>query len=221
MEMDFIKSHWRPIITICLFFSLLFFRQYIELVFIAWFIFSIVIIFIEWRRINKFIKDYILLDLAITILSIIIYFFAKVRATTHFNNKYEIFAEYLNYSVTAWAGITGTIVLITICSLILSLCLAIKIKKMPIKQGKDLIKLVELFIHSFSCILLCIWITPIFQLVDKHDKTLLYLDAYQYSDCQIPEHNIAIRKDNETCYLFKFKGILLDWELEKHQSKKP
>ena len=55
MEMDFIKSHWRTIITICLFFSLLFFRQYIELVFIAWFIFSIVIIFIEWRKINKFI----------------------------------------------------------------------------------------------------------------------------------------------------------------------
>lgn len=221
MEMDFIKSHWRTIITICLFFSLLFFRQYIELVFIAWFIFSIVIIFIEWRKINKFIKDYIILDLAITILSIIIYFFAKVSATTHFNNKYKIFTEYLNYSVTAWAGITGTIVLITICSFILSFCFTLKIKKMSIRQFKDYVKMGELFIHSISCVLFCIWITPIYQLVDEYDKILLYLDAHQYSDCQIPEHNIAIRKDNETCYLFKFKGILLDWELEKHQSKKP
>ncbi|MBQ9601111.1 MAG: hypothetical protein IJR46_03780, partial [Neisseriaceae bacterium] len=98
MEMGFIKSHWRPFITVSLLLSLIFFRQHIKLVFIAWFIFSIVIIFVEWRKINKFIKDYIIVDLAITILSIIIYFFAKVRATTHFNNKYEIFTEYLNYS---------------------------------------------------------------------------------------------------------------------------
>ena len=191
MEMDFIKSHWRPFITVSLLLSLIFFRQHIKLVFIAWFIFSIVIIFVEWRKINKFIKDYIIVDLAITILSIIIYFFAKVRATTHFNNKYEIFTEYLNYSVIAWAGITGTIVLITICILILSFCFSVKIKKMPIKRRKDLIKMGELFIHSISCVLLCMWITPVFQLVDKYDKTLLYLDAHQYSDCQAPEHNIA------------------------------
>ena len=220
METNFIKLYWRSFITVSLLLSLFFFRQYIELVFIAWFIFSIVIIFVEWRKINKFIKNYILLDLAITILSVIIYFFAKVRATTHFNNKYEIFTEYLNYSVTAWAGITGTIVLITICSLILSLCFKFKIKKMPIRQFKDYVKMGELFIHSISCFLFCMYITPVHQLVDEYDKILLYLDAHQYSDCQAPEHNIAIRKDNETCYLFKFNGIL-EWELEEYQSKKP
>ena len=88
------------------------------------------------------------------------------------------------------------------------------------KKTTKVFKFFELLAHSFSCMLVSFCFVPVLQTIDKHDKVLLYLDAYTHSDCQAPENNIAIRMDNETCYLFKFNAISFELELEKHSSKK-
>ena len=218
------KLHWRIITPILLvityFFSSKFFPQYSWTILVCFFIFSVAVLISESKNITKVIKDNILIGFGITLFVGIIYFSAKVNATDHFNTKYSIYPEYLNYSITAWAVLVSTIFLILISSLILFICFSTQIKKDEEKPMKTIFKFIELVAHSFSCMLIAFCFVPVLQTIDKHDKVLLYFDAYTHSDCQTPENDIAIRKDNETCYLFKFNPISLELELKKHSSKK-
>ncbi|MBR3425814.1 MAG: hypothetical protein IKG79_07250 [Neisseriaceae bacterium] len=218
------KSNWRTITPIFLvvtyFCSFKFFPEYSWAVLVCSFVFSVAVLISESKNITTVIKDNILVSLSITFLVGITYFSAKVNATDHFNTKYGIYAEYLNYSITAWAVIVSAIFLILISSLILFICFFIQMKEEEEKQTTKVFKFFELLAHSFSCMLVSFCFVPVLQTIDKHDKVLLYLDAYTHSDCQAPKNNIAIRMDNETCYLFKFNAILFELELKKHSSKK-
>ncbi|MBQ9214135.1 MAG: hypothetical protein IJ150_09390 [Bacteroidales bacterium] len=217
------KSNWRTITPIFLvvtyFCSFKFFPEYSWAVLVCSFVFSVAVLISESKNITKVIKDNIFIGLGITLFVGITYFSAKVSATDHFNTIYGIYPEYLNYSITAWAVIVSAIFLILISSLILFICFSIQMKEEE-KQTTKVFKFFELLAHSFSCMLVSFCFVPVLQTIDKHDKVLLYLDAYTHSDCQAPENNIAIRMDNETCYLFKFNAILFELELKKHSSKK-
>lgn len=213
-----LELNWRAIIATSLFVGFLIFYQYFWLIWIGSFIFSVVIAIIERHQISQIIKENVFLGFATTLLSVMAYFFAKVSATHHFNEKYGIFAEYLNHSVIAWAGFVGTIFLISIpCS-----CLTIYFFFQALKnrQLKELVKGMELIVHTASCLWICLWLPPMYQLAEKHDKILLLLDAYEHSDCQAPKNHVAIRKDDKTCYLIVPKSFL-ELELQSYSSKKP
>lgn len=143
---------------------------------------------------------------------------AKVSAIHHFNEKYGIFSEYLNHSATAWAGFVGTIFLISIPCFLLALYFFFQAAKK--RQLKEMIKGMELMVHCASCFLICTWLPPIYQIAEKHDKILLYLDAYSHSDCNPAKNYAAIRKDQQTCYLIISKGFL-NLELQPYPSQKP
>lgn len=148
---------------------------------------------------------------------VVIYFIAKISTTAHFNQMYKISPEYLNYSVIAKAGIAGSIAFLLIFTSILLINFVFKTEEKPLKKA---INLMEALVHLISLTLIIKFLPTISQTLDKYDVAFLYLDAYEYNDCQATEGKFTIRKDNEYCYLFKPKWIL-EWELEPYQSKKP
>lgn len=212
--LNIFKSNWRTIVpvflVIGLIFSILFFYQLYLPLLICSFIFSIVVFAIESRKISEIIKGNIFVWLLISVIYLIVYFLSKCYAIHYFNIKYDIFSEYLNYSVIALAGITGTIFFISLsCSFLFIYFL------LQIYYQNELIKKATALIHSISCCLAIGLSSITYSTVDNNEIALLYLDAYTYSDCQT-ENKFAIRKDNETCYLFS------NWKIEKiYQPKKP
>lgn len=215
-----IQCNWRAIIAISLFFSLFFSAKYnlLWLVWICSFFFSISITVIEWGRINTIIKDNILLTITTTILSAFAFFWAKVTATHHFNSKYGILTEYLNHSITAWAGFAGTIFLVSVpCIFLATYFFFLAIKN---RQLKEIVKGMELIVHCASCLLILAWLSPIYQMAEEHDKLLLLLDAYTHSDCKPPTNQLAIRKDHQNCYLILLESFP-NLELQQYSSQKP
>lgn len=217
MKLDF--YFLRPIIASGLFIAFLFFPQYFELILSCSFVFSIIVLIIERRKINKIIRNNILPTFFVGILSVVIYFLTKVYATHYFNNEYEIFTQNLNYSVQAWAGIVGTVSLILVLCIILIGYFFVQMIKEPTKELKGWIKVAEFSVYSFACAKIFIWLITLSSIVETYDKAFLRLDAYRYSDCQIPENQAAIRKNDETCYAFNLTGIL-EWELEPYSLPK-
>lgn len=213
-----LELNWRAIIATSLFFSFFIFHQYFWLFWFSSFVFSVVIAVIERHQISQVIKENVFLGFTITLLSVMAYFFAKASAAHHFNSKYGIFAEYLNHSVTAWAGFVGTIFLISIPCYLLTAYFVVQAARNS--QLKKLVKRMELIVHTASCLWICLWLPPMYQLADKYDKILLLLDAYEYSDCHAPKNHIAIRKDDKTCYLIVPKAFF-KLELNPYFSKKP
>lgn len=212
------KLNWRAITTTALFVGFFIAHQYFWLVWAISFIFSITVAWIERHNISQIIKDNVFLGLITAIFSTIAYFLAKVSAIHHFNEKYGIFAEYLNHSATAWAGFVGTIFFISIPCFLLALYFFFQSAKK--RQLKEMIKGMELIVHCASCLWICTWLPPMYQIAEQHDKTLLYLDAYSHSDCNPPKNHVAIRKDQQTCYLIISKGVL-DLQLQPYPAKKP
>lgn len=213
-----LELNWRAIIATSLFFGFLIFHQYFWLFWIGSFLFSIVITVLQRHQISQIIKDNVFFGFATTLLSMMAYFFAKVSAIHHFNAKYGIFAEYLNHAATAWAGFIGTIFLISIPCFLLAIYFFVQSTKK--RQLKELVKGMELVVHTASCLWICLWLPPVYQFAEKHDKILLLLDAYEYSDCQAPKNRLAIRRDDKTCYLIVTKEFL-EIELQPYSSKKP
>lgn len=98
--------------------------------------------------------------------------------------------------------------------MILVVCFFIQIIKTP-KDLKGWFKVAEFTVYSFACTQICIWLVTLSSIVETYDKAFLRLDAYRYSDCQTPENQAAIRKNDEICYVFNLTGIL-EWELKIH-----
>ena len=216
MKIDF--YFLRQIIIVCLFLSFFLLPQYLTFVFSCSFIFLVMVLISERRKINQIIRYNIFPSFCVSILGVVIYFLTKVNATHYFNNEYKIFTENLNYSVQAWAGIFGTFYLISTLCMILVGYFFIQMIKAP-KDLKGWFKVAEFSVYSFACTQICIWLTTLSSVVETYDKAFLRLDAFRYSDCQTPENQVAIRKVDEICYAFNLTGFL-EWELKPyHQSK--
>lgn len=211
------KSDWRATISVFLvigfIFSILFFCQLYWVLLGCSFIFSLVVFAVESRKISEIIKGNIFIWLIISMVYITTIFLTKVYATHYFNVKYDIFVKYLNYSIVAYTGIVGTIVFISIICFFLSFRFLFQIWR----QRKKFIKQAEPVIHLISCIMAIAFSSIVYLTVDNNETLLLYFDAYRYSDCQAPENQATIRKDDKTCYLMKYKGSL-KWELENYPS---
>ena len=194
--------------------------QYFHLLSVTFVIFSLVIAFtVERHKVWQFVSNIFFIPTTIALWSII-FFFAKSSATDYFNIKYGIFAENLNYSIQLKAGIIATISVIAIYCILLMIYFSIqmwKTRRKPLKEW--FAQFPELAINSFSCAFVFAFIVSLSQMADAADTNILHLDAYQYSDCQIPENEMAIRKNDNTCYSFSPTGIV-NWELKEYPRNK-
>ena len=206
----------RSIAAGCVFAICLCFPQY----FPAWIIFpvfslTIAVIFAK-HKIYQFISNVFFVPIT-AILWTVSYFFAKVYTVDYFNTKYGIFAENLNYSIQLKAGITATISVILIYCIALMIYFTIqmwKTRRKPLPEW--FAQCPELAIHSFSCAFVFAFVVSLSQIADAADTTILRLDAYQHSDCQTPENEVAIRN---ICYSFSPTGIV-NWELKEYPRNK-
>ena len=209
----------REIIAGSLLTTFLVFPQHYKLEWIAFVIFSITIAMIEKDKVYKIISNVLFLPIT-AILWTVSFFFAKSSATDYFNIKYGIFAENLNYSIQLKAGIIATVSIISIYCILLMIYFTIKMwktRKQPLQEW--FAHFPELAIHSFSCAFVFAFVVSLSQIADAVDTTILHLDAYQHSDCQTPENEIAIRKNDNTCYSFSPTGIV-NWELKEYPRNK-
>ena len=218
MKIDF--HLLRDIVAVILFAAFFLFPQHLKLVLFCSFALSIIVLTTEKHTINQIIRDNLFPSFCVSIVGAVIYFLTKVYATHYFNDEYGIFTENLNYSVQAWAGIVGTIYLILALCIMLIIHFSVQMIKTPTKELKGWVKVAKFAVYSFACAYIYIWLISAFNLIYNHDKAFLRLDAYQHSDCRTPENQVAIRKDDETCYAFNLTGFL-EWELNPtHQPKK-
>jgi len=148
--------------------------------------------------------------------SAVSFFITKILATGHFNRKYAIFKENLDYSVTAWAVCIACTILLCIPLL----CHSIKFtwRAFQSKQGATIS--FRNAIYAVSCLILTIILYSAYEKAEKQDLWLLWLDAYLYSDCNAPKGSYAIRKNNEACYQFIWQPYF-QLELEEYPVPKP
>lgn len=141
-------------------------------------------------------------------------FLAKISATHHFNNKYGIFPEYLDHSVTLWTVITACTFL-TIPILWYGL-------KFFIMSRKELSLLKSLKYGTHAITFAAMWWLLIMahNQAARYDRWLLLLDAYSHSDCRPGQGSFAIRKNNEACYRFILK-LPAELEMQEYPSLKP
>ena len=212
MKIDF--HLLRDFVAVCLAICFFIFPQHLELWLISSVIFVVVFkIPLEWHKMFQFLEKHFAI---ISILIALICFFTNISATHHFNDKYGILPENISHAVAALTGIWGFVVLIAILCVALVFRFGIKMNKNELKQPKDWVKMAELFVCSFACLQISMRILPVSQTINNHDKAFLHLDAYQYSDCQIPENKVAIRKNDTTCFSFKPTGELEEYPRNKH-----
>ena len=194
--------------------------QYLHLLSVTFVVFSLVIAFtVERHKVWQFVSNIFFIPTTIVLWSII-FFFAKSSTANYFNTKYGIFAENLNYSIQLKAGIIATISVISIYCILLMIYFTIqmwKTRRKPLSEW--FAQFPELAIHSFSCAFVFAFVVSLSQMADAADTTILHLDAYQHSDCQTPENEIAIRKNDNTCYSFSPTGIV-NWELKEYPRNK-
>ena len=209
----------RQIAAGCVFAICLCFSQY----FSAWIIFPafslMIALMFERHKIIKFITSKFFIW-SITLLSPVIYFFNTVQTTEYFNTKYGIFAENLKYSIQLKAGIISIISIIALFCIVLMIYFTIqmwKTRRKPLSEW--FAQFPELAIHSFSCAFVFAFVVSLSQIADAADTTILRLDAYQHSDCQTPENEVAIRKNDNICYSFSPTGIV-NWELKEYPRNK-
>ena len=75
-------------------------------------------------------------------------------------------------------------------------------------------------IYSITFIIMWYLLIMAYVQVAQYDRWLLILDAYSHSDCQPSRGGLAIRKNNEACYLFTFK-MPIQLEMKEVPSVKP
>ena len=203
-------KHLRSIAAGCVFAICLCFSQYlpVKTIFI---IFSAAIAIVERHTVFKIITNKFFLW-SIPILWAIAYFFAQIYAVDYFNSKYGIFAENLNFAVQVRAGFIATVFLFSIYCLLLYGYFIVKLWK----NQKQFANFSEASIHSFTCAFVFAFLVSLFPMADKYDTNILHLDAYEYSDCQTPENEMAIRKNDTTCFSFKPTGELEEYPRNKH-----
>ncbi|WP_156300651.1 hypothetical protein [Neisseria sp. 74A18] len=143
------------------------------------------------------------------------FFATKMFATWHFNNKYGIFKENLDFSVTAWAACIACTVLLCIPLF----CQSIKFAWQAFHSGSIMLSF-RYAIYSGSCLLLIVILGYAYRKVEQYDVWLLWLDAYRYSDCGMIQNGYAIRKNSEACYQFIFQS-LFQTELREYPAPKP
>lgn len=148
------------------------------------------------------------------VVSTLILFISRILAVHHYNGKYGIFPEYLNYSVSAWALIIACTVFIffpIFCWVFIFFYRAL--------SNKFTTSFANLS-HCATCI--CIWcILGIgYFKAEQYDRFLLLLDSYQYSDCNTPSNTLAIRKNKTHCYQFIFNATHFI-EMKEYSSLKP
>ena len=141
-------------------------------------------------------------------------FLAKIFAIHHFNGKYAIYPEYLNHSVTVWTIITASTFLI-----LPILWDSLKFFEVARKE-QAVLKSFKYAIYGITLIIACGVLSMGYFVASQHDKWLLILDAYSYSDCNPVQGSLAIRKDNQTCYQFISHGVM-QWEMDEYPSPKP
>ena len=149
------------------------------------------------------------------IFSAISFFITKMFATWHFNNKYGIFKENLDFSVAVWAACIS-------CTVVLCLplfCQSVKFACQAFHSGHTILSF-RCAIYSCSCILLIVVLGYAYQKAEQYDLWLLWLDAYRYSDCNMTQNGYAIRKHSEICYRFIFHS-LFQMELKAYPVPKP
>ena len=148
--------------------------------------------------------------------SAVSFFISKVLATGHFNRKYGIFKENLDYSSTAWAVCIA-------CTILLCfplICHSVRFTWRAFRSEKHIVVSLRNAIYAASCLLLIAILSVVYKKAEKQDLWLLWLDAYLYSDCNAPEGSYAIRKNNGTCYQFIWKSYF-QLELREYPAPKP
>lgn len=215
MKIDF--HLLRNITAVCLAICFFIFSQHLEL----WLISSVIFVAVfkiplEWHKITQFINKH---SFIMKMLSTVICFFISIYAARHFNDKYGILPENIKHSIAVLTVIWGIMFIISILCVALVFRFGIQMNKNELKQPKDWVKMAELFVCSFACLQISMWILPVSQTINNHDKVLLRLDAYQHSDCQTPENEVAIRKNDNICYSFSPTGIV-NWELKEYPRNK-
>lgn len=150
-----------------------------------------------WRK-RKQVIFQIRRALGLFIFSAISFFITKMLATSHFNNKYAIFKENLDFSVTAWAACIA-------CTIVLCIplfCQSAKFAWQAFHSGHTMLSF-RYAIYSCSCILLTIIFVYAYKKAEQYDLWLLWLDAHRYSDCGMAQGGYTIRKNNEACLCTK------------------
>ena len=147
--------------------------------------------------------------------SAVSFFIVKVLATGHFNRKYGIFKENLDYSSTAWAVCIACTILLCIPLL----CHSARFTWRAFQSEQHIVVSLRNAIYAASCLLLTAILSVAYEKAEKQDLWLLWLDAYLYSDCNAPKGSYAVRKNNEACYRFIWKPF--QFELREYPSPKP
>lgn len=140
-------------------------------------------------------------------------FIAKIFSIHHFNHKYGIYPEYLNYSISVWTIITA-ITFLTLPILWHILKLMIEGRNAP------LFKSFKKGIYAITLLMMWGLIIKAYDKATEYDRWPLMLDAYSYSDCKTSQGSIAIRKDDTTCYRF-ILSYPLKIEMQEYPSPKP
>ena len=149
------------------------------------------------------------------IVSTLTLFIGRIFAVHHYNNKYGIYPEYLNYSVSVWALITAITVFIFFP---LGYWAFIFAKRTW--DNNTFFNLLVNLSHCATCMLIWIAISYAYPYAKQYDAHLLILDSYTHSDCRPPAGATAIRKNDKECYQISWhqeSGL----ELTEYPSPKP
>ena len=141
------------------------------------------------------------------IVSTLTLFVGRIFAVHHYNNKYGIYPEYLNYSVSAWA-------LIIACTIFIFLPLFywFFVFAKRTRDNNTFSNLLVNLSHGITCILTWLAISYAYPYAEQYDAHLLVLDSYIHSDCRPPAGATAIRKNDKECYQITWQpdsGLML------------
>ena len=125
--------------------------------------------------------------------SAVSFFIVKVLATGHFNRKYGIFKENLDYSSTAWAVCIACTILLCIPLL----CHSVRFTLRAFPSEQHIVVSLRNALSAASCLLLTSIFSLSYEKAAKQALCLLWLDAYLYSDFNAPKGNYSVRKHNE------------------------
>lgn len=149
------------------------------------------------------------------IVSTLTLFVGRIFAVHHYNNKYGIYPEYLNYSVSVWALITAITVFIFFP---LGYWAFIFAKRTW--DNNTFSNLLVNLSHCATCMLIWVAISYAYPYAEQYDAHLLLLDSYAYSDCNPPEGTAAIRKNDAACYQISWQPGL-GFDLMEYPAPKP
>ena len=149
------------------------------------------------------------------IVSTIALFAGRIFAVQHYNGKYGIYPEYLNYSISIWALVVAISTFTFIPIFYWSIVFTIKTYK-----NNKFFNMLKNISHCATCILTCFALSYAYPYAEQYDAHLLLLDSYAYSDCNPPEGTVAIRKNDAACYQISWQPGL-GFDLMEYPAPKP